>query len=43
MLLFAILGAGASYIAVPAAYKTAVPEATPGIYLPHGARDHRPH
>jgi hypothetical protein len=34
MLLFAILGAGASYIAVPAAYKNAVPEANPGIYLP---------
>lgn len=34
MLLFAILGAGASYIAVPAAYKHAVPEANPGLYLP---------
>ena len=34
MLLFAILAAGASYIAVPAAYKQAVPEANPGIYLP---------
>lgn len=34
MLLFAILGAGASYIAVPAAMKNAVPEANPGIYLP---------
>lgn len=34
MLLFAILGAGASYIAVPAAFKTAVPEANPGVYLP---------
>ena len=34
LLLFAILGAGASYIAVPAAYKNAVPEANPGIYLP---------
>ncbi|MCB0642257.1 MAG: sodium-dependent bicarbonate transport family permease [Phaeodactylibacter sp.] len=33
LLLFAILGAGASYIAVPAAYKHAVPEANPGIYL----------
>ena len=32
--LFAILGAGASYIAVPAAFKTAVPEANPGLYLP---------
>lgn len=34
LLLFAILGAGASYIAVPAAMKNAVPEANPGIYLP---------
>ena len=34
MLLFAILGAGASYIAVPAAFKHAVPEANPGLYLP---------
>lgn len=34
MLLFAILGAGASYIAVPAAFKNAVPQANPGIYLP---------
>ncbi|MBR9920032.1 MAG: sodium-dependent bicarbonate transport family permease [Bacteroidetes bacterium] len=34
MLLFSLLGAGASYIAVPAAYKQAVPEANPGIYLP---------
>lgn len=34
MLLFAILGAGASYIAVPAAFKQAVPEANPGLYLP---------
>ncbi len=34
MLLFAILGAGASYIAVPAAMKNAVPEANPGLYLP---------
>ncbi|MFK8162519.1 MAG: sodium-dependent bicarbonate transport family permease [Lewinella sp.] len=34
LLLFSILGAGASYIAVPAAYKNAVPEANPGIYLP---------
>ena len=34
MLLFAILGAGASYIAVPAAFKNAVPEANPGLYLP---------
>ena len=34
LLLFSILGAGASYIAVPAAFKNAVPEANPGIYLP---------
>lgn len=34
LLLFAILGAGASYIAVPAAFKNAVPEANPGLYLP---------
>ncbi|MEM9920103.1 MAG: sodium-dependent bicarbonate transport family permease [Bacteroidota bacterium] len=34
MLLFAILGAGASYIAVPAAFKNAVPGANPGLYLP---------
>ena len=34
MLLFAILGASASYIAVPAAFKNAVPEANPGLYLP---------
>ncbi|MEM6317160.1 MAG: sodium-dependent bicarbonate transport family permease [Bacteroidota bacterium] len=34
MLLFSILGAGASYIAVPAAFKNAVPEANPGLYLP---------
>lgn len=34
MLLFAILGASASYIAVPAAVKNAIPEANPGIYLP---------
>lgn len=34
MLLFAILGAGASYIAVPAALKHAVPDANPGLYLP---------
>ena len=33
-LLFSILGAGASYIAVPAAFKNAVPEANPGLYLP---------
>lgn len=34
MLLFSILGAGASYIAVPAAMKNAVPEANAGLYLP---------
>ncbi len=33
-LLFAILGASASYIAVPAAMKQAVPDANPGLYLP---------
>lgn len=33
-LLFAILGAGASYIAVPAAMKNALPEANSGLYLP---------
>lgn len=33
-LLMAILGGGASYIAVPAAFRTAVPEADPGIYVP---------
>ncbi|NQZ77173.1 MAG: sodium-dependent bicarbonate transport family permease [Ekhidna sp.] len=33
-LLFAILGASASYIAVPAAMKNAVPEANPSLYLP---------
>lgn len=33
-LLFAILTASASYIAVPAAMKNAVPEANPGLYLP---------
>lgn len=33
-LLFAILGASASYIAVPAAMKTSIPEANPGLYLP---------
>lgn len=33
-LLFAILGAGASYIAVPAAMKSAVPKANPSLYLP---------
>jgi len=34
LLLFALLGASASYIAVPAAMKTAVPEANPSLYLP---------
>ena len=33
-LLFAILGASASYIAVPATMKQAVPEANPSLYLP---------
>jgi uncharacterized protein len=32
--IFAILAASASYIAVPAAMKIAVPNANPGIYLP---------
>ena len=32
--IFAILGASASYIAVPAAMKIAVPKANPGIYIP---------
>lgn len=32
--LFAILAAGASYIAVPAAMKIAVPKADPGLYVP---------
>ena len=32
--LFAILAASASYIAVPAAMKMAVPKANPGIYIP---------
>lgn len=31
---FAILGASASYIAVPAAMKIAVPKANPGLFLP---------
>ncbi len=34
MFLFTVLCAGASYIAVPAALRLAVPEANPGIYLP---------
>ncbi|GAA4268209.1 sodium-dependent bicarbonate transport family permease [Hyunsoonleella aestuarii] len=33
-LLFAILGASASYIAVPAAMKIAVPKASPSLYIP---------
>jgi hypothetical protein len=33
-LLLTILGASASYIAVPAAMRLALPEASPGIYLP---------
>ena len=33
-LLFAILGASASYIAVPAAMKQTVPDANPSLYLP---------
>lgn len=33
-LLLTILGASASYIAVPAAMRLAVPEANPGLYLP---------
>ncbi len=32
--LFAILAASASYIAVPAAMKTTIPKANPGLYLP---------
>lgn len=32
--IFAILGASASYIAVPAAMKISVPKANPGLYLP---------
>ena len=32
--IFAVLAASASYIAVPAAMKIAVPEANPGLYLP---------
>ncbi len=34
LLLFAILGASASYIAVPAAMKNAAPNANPSLYLP---------
>jgi hypothetical protein len=33
-LLMAILAASASYIAVPAAMKLAVPKANPGLYVP---------
>jgi uncharacterized protein len=33
-LMFAILAASASYIAVPAAMKMAAPKADPGLYLP---------
>ncbi len=33
-LMFAVLAASASYIAVPAAMKIAVPKANPGLYLP---------
>lgn len=32
--MFAVLAASASYIAVPAAMKTTVPKANPGLYLP---------
>lgn len=32
--MFAILAASASYIAVPAAMKLAVPKSDPGLYLP---------
>ena len=32
--IMSILGASASYIAVPAAMKIAVPKANPGIYIP---------
>ena len=32
--MFAVLASSASYIAVPAAMKIAVPKANPGIYLP---------
>lgn len=34
MILMALLAASASYIAVPAAMKNAVPKANPGLYLP---------
>jgi hypothetical protein len=32
--MFAVLAASASYIAVPAAMKIAIPNANPGLYLP---------
>ncbi len=32
--MFAILAASASYIAVPAAMRLAVPKADPGLYIP---------
>jgi hypothetical protein len=32
--IFAVLAASASYIAVPAAMKIAVPKANPGLFLP---------
>ena len=32
--ILAVLGASASYIAVPAAMKIAIPKANPGLYLP---------
>ena len=32
-MLFAVLGASASYIAVPAAMRLALPEAEPSVYL----------
>ena len=34
LFLMGVLGASASYIAVPAAMRQAVPNADPGIYLP---------
>lgn len=33
-LLFTVLCAGASYIAVPAAMRLSIPEANPGLYVP---------
>ena len=32
--MFAVLAASASYIAVPAAMRLAVPKADPGLYIP---------